>query len=835
MRWLESWATLCFSRGWLILVILLTSTLGLGGYGFSHFNLNSDMDRVITPRDADSWFHEDDMIKRAFPQFRQTVVVVLSGDKAGEVSRATNAFLDRIPKDSPLDTVTVPNREPLLDSSWIYYTNDEDFNELIDAATALGATGGQLQSVGAVVGLLQGVTIARRANDRDSVAALSKLLTDAHGDRGGQGLITKPPQTLEGADGRFYELVVLKGTPSFEEQLPAASIVESIESWRQAIVGQHPTVSIALTGDLVLANEEINDALSGIKLAGTLSVLFLIVVIAFGVRCWRLTLGLLLLILIGSVWTHSLAMWTVGTYNTLSLAFVVMFFGLGVDFGLHYGLAVGESPGDKSAIAAAVRKTGAALGLSAVSTALAFLSFSPTEYTGLGELGIISALGMLVAFFLTLTLLPASFGVLGLPKPANTSPLRSKLKLPGPWLVIGLWLLLGAVGLMAARHASFDYSVAGMRNLQSPGMQVLEQLQQADLMTDYSISSLVDESNVGEVTDALERLPSVAYVASIDDYLPEPVVTSARRTILVSRLDALLEQWSFPEWTGDDLKQAVDGLYAIAQGDNTLADLEFINDLNPLELAQLEAHVQALLNDRRSWFAGLIDSPVPSRSKLSPATRANWVDDSGKFRLEVGPAFSTSSRQNIEQFVSEVRSVVPNAGGRSVIEFGVGSVVVRAFQQATILAGLGIVLILTLYYRGLLVPAIILSSLAITTTLTFAVMELLGLSLNMANVLVVPLILGLGIDSAIHVTHRYMVLGDSDSFIHSSTPRAVFLSAVTTVATFASLMSSSHQGAASLGQLLAIAIPIMVVVTFTLIPSLLELVPSASGREATNP
>ena len=159
----------------------------------------------------------------------------------------------------------------------------------------------------------------------------------------------------------------------------------------------------------------------------------------------------------------------------------------------------------------------------------------------------------------------------------------------------------------------------------------------------------------------------------------------------------------------------------------------------------------------------------------------------------------------------------------------------RAFQHATTLAGLGIVLILALYYRGLLVPAIILSSLAITTTLTFAVMELLGLSLNMANVLVVPLILGLGIDSAIHVAHRYMVLGDSNSFIHSSTPRAVFLSAVTTVATFASLMSSSHQGAASLGQLLAIAIPIMVVVTFTLIPSLLELVPSASGREATNP
>jgi len=835
VRWLESWATLCFARGWLVLVSLVTLTGALGGYGFSHFELNSDMDRVITPRDADSWYHEDDMIKQAFPQFRQTVIVVLSGENARDVSNATNAFLDQVPRGSLLESITIPNREPLFDSSWVYYADDEDFNKLIDTATALGATGGQLQSVGTVVGLLQGVTIARRANDVESVAVLSKLLTDAYEDREGERLVVKPTQTLEGADGRFYELVVLKGTPSFEEQLPAAKIVESIERWRRAIAEQHPTVEIALTGDLVLANEEINDALSGIKLAGTLSVLFLIIVIAFGVRCWRLTLGLLLLVLIGSVWTHSLAMWTVGSYNTLSLAFIVMFFGLGVDFGLHYGLAVGESPGDRAAIAAAVKKTGAALGLSAVSTALAFLSFSPTEYTGLGELGIISALGMVVAFFLTLTLLPASFGVLGLPKPASASLLRSKMKLPPPRLVIGLWLLLAGTGLLAARHASFDYSVAGMRNLESPGMQVLEQLQRADLMTDYSISSLVNEADIDEVTTALEDLPSVAYVASIDDYLPASPVIDARRSAMISRLDALLAEWSFPQWTGEELKQTVDGIFAMAESDDTLADLDFIRRLSRLELVQLETHVQVLLNDRRDWFARIIDSPVPSRDTLSPQTRANWIGDEGMLRLEIGPAMSTSSRQNIEQFVTEVRAVVPNAGGRSVIEYGVGGVVVRAFQHATTLAGLGIVLILALYYRGLLVPTIILSSLAITTTLTFAVMELLGLSLNMANVLVVPLILGLGIDSAIHVAHRYMVLGDSNSFIHSSTPRAVFLSAVTTVATFASLMSSSHQGAASLGQLLAIAIPIMVVVTFTLIPSLLELVPSASGREATNP
>ena len=97
-------------------------------------------------------------------------------------------------------------------------------------------------------------------------------------------------------------------------------------------------------------------------------------------------------------------------------------------------------------------------------------------------------------------------------------------------------------------------------------------------------------------------------------------------------------------------------------------------------------------------------------------------------------------------FVSAANTIVDNGGGRAVIEYGVGSVVVRAFQQASILAVLGIALLLTLYYRNLIMPMVVIVTLMLTTVLTFAVMEWVGLSLNMANVLVVPLIFGLGID-----------------------------------------------------------------------------------------
>ena len=218
----------------------------------------------------------------------------------------------------------------------------------------------------------------------------------------------------------------------------------------------------------------------------------------------------------------------------------------------------------------------------------------------------------------------------------------------------------------------------------------------------------------------------------------------------------------------------------------------------------------------------LLNSEAPQLNDLSEQLRSRWILPDGRHRLEFGPAIPTQNRAGLNAFVSAANTVVDNGGGRAVIEYGVGSVVVRAFQQASTLAVLGIALMLMLYYRNLIMPLVVIAPLMLTTVLTFAVMEWVGLSLNMANVLVVPLIFGLGIDSAIHIAHRYRTLGSVERLMQSSTPRAVLLSAVTTVATFASLMTSTHRGAASLGQLLTIAIPIMVVVTFSLVPVLMN-------------
>ena len=819
MRQLEAWVTRCFDHPLNTLLGLLGITVVAGLFGAGNFQLNSSMDDVIAPRSSDQWFSDDEALKAAFPQLRDLAIVVVSGTSAPEVSRATDQLLAARPANIARDQLATPMRESAIREAIAFYLNSDDFSNLIDSVALLTTLSTTLHDVGALTGALG---ILARELPETAPPLLLDLLQGQETSLDDLAALSDSPSAVEGSDGLFYELVLVNILPDYAEQFPTADIVSRLEAWILPIAEIHTGLSIDITGDVVLANEEISDALGGVKLAAALSTVFLVLVVALGVRSWVLTLGMVSLVAIGSLWTHALAMITVGQYNTLSLAFLVMFFGLGVDFGLHYGLAVREASPHSNAVGQAVRNTGVALLLSAMTTALAFLSFTPTEYRGLGELGVISAGGMLVAIFLTLTLLPALFGWLGLPDQGTAGSSEWKIKWPSVRVALVLWVILGIAGALKARDASFDYSVAGLRDLDTPAMTLLEQLQRAGFSTDYSISTLVEPSIIPDLKPALLALDAVGYVASIEDFLPD--IGALNREERLSELRLALDRLAdFPPLEPAMVRAQLAGL---DRQPSLAADVrELVTELatyDDQKLLDLDQNMRQALSGWRGELAPLLSSTAPQLADLSPELRGRWIMPDGRYRLEIGPALPTHNREGLDYFVNEVRRVVDNGGGRAVIEHGVGGVVVRAFTEASLLALVGIAALLALYYRGFVMPVVVIIPLGLTTVLTFAVMEIIGLSLNMANVLVVPLIFGLGIDSAIHVAHRYQTLGSMERLMRSSTPRAVLLSAVTTVATFASLMTSAHRGAASLGQLLTIAIPIMVLVTFSLVPVLME-------------
>ncbi len=155
---------------------------------------------------------------------------------------------------------------------------------------------------------------------------------------------------------------------------------------------------------------------------------------------------------------------------------------------------------------------------------------------------------------------------------------------------------------------------------------------------------------------------------------------------------------------------------------------------------------------------------------------------------------------------------------------GAGAAVIAAFQQASWLALGLITLLLAAVLRRLVDILLVLVPLALAVLFTAAGAVLLGLSLNFANVIVLPLLLGLGVSGAIHVVMRWREAGGPQRVAATSTPRAVLFSALTTIASFGSLALSRHLGLASMGLLLSIAILCSLICTLVVLPSLLALI-----------
>jgi predicted RND superfamily exporter protein len=207
---------------------------------------------------------------------------------------------------------------------------------------------------------------------------------------------------------------------------------------------------------------------------------------------------------------------------------------------------------------------------------------------------------------------------------------------------------------------------------------------------------------------------------------------------------------------------------------------------------------------------------------LPTSIRSRLVAAEGEQLSVITPAQDIAPVDKLSAFISGVRSLEPHATGRPVIEWGVGNIVVRAFQEALAFAIIGITIVLSFAMRRVASVLMILVPLVLAALLTLSLGVVFDMPINMANILVIPLIFGLGVDNGIHVVDRYLGEGDVDHLMHSSTPRAVLLSTMTTIGAFAALSLSPHAGTASIGIVLTVAVGLLLVITVFLLPVLLS-------------
>ena len=834
---LGRWVALCARNPVTVVIVVGLLTAMAGVISWRYMAIDSDLSRLIRPSESLAWYRDNEAYKSAFPMFEQTAVVVVSGPRAATVEASARRLRDALREHGGFEFVYAPALEDFFRAQRLYFLETQDLEDWIE---------GVRYDYGVMLRLAEAADLVNAAYVlADQLAATPGMLLQHPLESLIRGFERAPfDVALEayphlepepGKSGNVHALIVLKGPRHLDQSLPNAELIRRIREVMSGVT-MDPDVQLRLTGEVVLSDEEISAALEGIGIAGTLSLLLLGVILGLGVRSLRTIIVIFVVLFVGVTLTLGYAVISVGSFNTLALIFVVMFFGLGVDFAVHFTLRVRQFGHLDAAAEDAARDIGPALLLCVVTTCIAFLSFVPTAYLGLGELGVISAGGIFIAFFLTLTLIPALYSLFGTPtsKDAPAGMHAVLLALP-PGSTVLFTLALSAGALWFAKDLRFDYSVLAMRDASTEAMSTLLELQHDGVATDYSIAVLAqDPASAVHLKRALEALPEVGTVQLPQDLVPPD--QSAKRALLDPLID-LLDTIGTVE-TGDLTDSAVDQL------DDAL---EYLRDIEPkvrpVDLPAFRAFVEALvtlrtdpagyrqlsealhasLSTELADLREMVAAPPFEFSDLPADLRDRMITPDNRYLLSVQPAVALISREDTERFIQAVARVVPNTAGRAVVEWGVGDVAVESFVEAVTLSVGLILVLLILYFRDLIRPVLVLVPLALATLLSFAIMQTTSLTLNMANILVVPLIFGLGVDAGIHVVHRFSIAGDVRGIFESSTARAVLISALTTIGTFFSLSFSPHKGAASVGQLLTIAISLMLMATFLLLPALLRL------------
>ncbi|MCZ6618938.1 MAG: MMPL family transporter [Gammaproteobacteria bacterium] len=835
----------------LTLVLLTAATAGLGWVAYDRFQINSNLDDLISQ--AGTWRDDFDTFRERFPDLIDTAVIVVSGTSYQGVEETTGEIEARLLARPDIYTaVYAPQNDPFFRKHALLYLAEDELDDMADR-------------------LSEAQPILTAVAEDPSLRGILNLVADGVANRPGAGLgaivhllATSAEAVVAGSDPEvrwtdeffssgetLHRLVFLKGTTTdFDEVLPNARIMSELRSLIAAL-DLSGDVRVRITGEIALSHEEIEAAISGVINAGWLAVVLLIAVLVLGVRSLKIIVATFLLLGVGVVWTSAYAMLSVGEYNTLSIVFLVMFFGLGVDFAIHYSLryqeaaarpdTAGAGPGSAiQALRTTTESVGRAIAICTVTTALGFLGFWPTNYQGLADLGVISAGGMVIAAFLTFTLLPAFYVVTGPIRP-HVMNLPSGDRLVG-WLVdrrAGVFAVLAVLGVAAgiiASQSHFDYSVLALRDPNAESMQTLRLLQKENITTSYALTVLSRGPLDGT---RLSALATVESVRTFEDYIPRD---QEAKLFVLEDLQELL-------WSALEPARVLEGPSPGELQSSAMRLREVVGEtrastdqLLAIELRRLDVAVGRLLElpaqKLQIWQQGVIGNLLKELVWLREAVNAGPVEfedlperlrtrllsSSGDYLSTVIPRENTAKVEALSRFIESVREEIPYATGRPVIEWGVGNIVVDAFRQALLFAIAGIVVVLALAFRNLRDGLLILIPLALATLFTLGAGVLLDWPLNMANILVLPLIFGLGVDNGIHVVDRYRGEGDVEHLMHSSTPRAVMLSTLTTIGTFAALSLSPHHGTASIGILLTVAVTLLLILTIFVLPVLLSFV-----------
>jgi hopanoid biosynthesis associated RND transporter like protein HpnN len=821
----------------LTVLVALILAIAAGFYTARHFSINTDINTLISPNL--DWRKRDNQFEQAFDRDR-TILAVVEAPTPELTSAASAALAQKLSGDARHFESLQP-----LGSGEFFEKNGLLFLPVAE----VGRLTGQFESAAPLIEImagdpsLRGLTgaletglagVKRGQVKLDSTERPFNLIAETVENVLNTGSATfswrelTSDKPLTESDRRAF--IEFKPILDFNALEPGKDATDAI---RQAasdlnLAGEFGA-RVRLTGPVPIANEEFATVADGAVINGIGTVLVVLFILWMALHSPKIISAVFVNLFIGLSITTAVGLMMVGSLNLLSIAFAVLFVGLGVDFGIQYSVRYRserfKSSDLQAALVQAAERSAVPLSLAAMATAAGFLSFLPTDYKGVSELGKIAGVGMLVAFLSSITVLPALLSLLNPPgekEPvgyAFLAPVDRFLEDHRVIIIVGT-LLVAVAGLPLLYFLRFDFNPI---NLRSPRVESIATF--LDLRKDPNTGANAINVMTNSDTDAkkietrLEKVPEVLRVMSLDSFVPEDQPAKLKLIAQGARmLNPALNPDSIDAAPSDEenveaLKGSAQSLRKAAgdaKGPGAVASRRLADALTKLagsNEATRDKTQAIFVNPLKVVLDGLKNSlqAQPVSLKTLPADLVNsWKTKDGLQRVEALPRGDPNDNDTLRKFAAAVLDAEPNAIGGPVSILKSGDTVVKAFIHAGLTALIVISVLLWLALRRITDVLLTLVPLLVAGAVTLEICVLIGLPLNFANIVALPLLLGVGVAFKIYYVTAWRT--GRTNLLQSSLTRAIFFSALTTATAFGSLWLSSHPGTASMGKLLALSL-----------------------------
>jgi hypothetical protein len=826
-------------------------TLALGLHAASTMGVNADPRTLVNP--ALPFQVRQRELGKAFHALADGILVVIDANSPSAAGRTADALGAKLAARTDLFAeVDVPGGGPFFAKNALLYLTNEQLEDLTDRLSHVQpflASFARDQSLVGLADLLrQTLEAARegRVTGLDLAPALDRVRTVVEAVGEGRhapdpwGAAVMGAALPAEARQRIVAARPLRDTgeipPDAPELVAVRAAIRSLE------LPEDGSVQVRVTGEPVMNGEELLAVANQTWHVALISTVLFTAAVVFALRSTRTVLALVGSLLVSLVWSNGIAAITVRDLNIISAAFNVLIVGLGGEFGIHFAMRYLElvSQGHRrtAALVGTAESIGGSLFSSAVTTSLGFFLFLLTDFFGVAQLGLISGAGMFASLAATLTVLPAILAV-GNPEPRVAAAVLppwlerlDRVPLRFAWLIRPTALAVGIVAVWLLPRIHFDYNPVRLHDPNQESVAAFQELlgrSDASPWTADLIAPSLGEAKA--LADRVRGLPEAGEVRTILDYVPadqdakrETIATASyfvptaivagpprsneeRRAALARLAEESGRAGGGPIGTSARaLRTALEGVLGRG-GDNTLGTLE--HDL----VGSLPEQIRDLQRLMKPDRVGLDDLP--------PALVRQMLAPDGRARVQVLPRHDISDGQALERFVGSVRGVVPDAAGLAVYVVEWCRVAWRAMLWALVAGVVCMALFLVLLWRSVWDMLLAFFPLGLAAALTCASLVVLGQPFNFANVIVLPMLIGMSVDSGVHLVHRHRT-NEQEDVLGTSTARAVFYAALTTMLSFGSLAFAPHRGIASIGSLLTIGVGLVLVCYVVVLPAVLE-------------